>query len=108
MASGLSLSEQNRLRLLELATSLKSSLPQDSQDVTTIDLSIAALARAPLNRQESVESESGYIPSCFKDDIDLLRQAEGAAWTDQDIRLLSDSLKEVGVSVTPDLKAFIA
>jgi hypothetical protein len=90
----LTLSEQNRLRLLELAVSLK--FPVDT-----------LLSTQPKPVQPLAE-HSTYIPTCFKADIDRLRQAEGAAWGDTEIRLLADTLKEVGTAVSPDLKSFIA
>ena len=106
--SGLSLSEQNRLRLVDLAVCLQSSLPADSEMFPSITSSIASLSRSKPKLVEILEEDIPYIPSCFKADIDQLRQAEGASWTEGDIRLLSETLKEVGVAVSPHLRPFIA
>ena len=103
----MSLSEQNRLRLLDLASSLGNSDICDSAMTSAINVSIASLARNRSNGPESADQGTEFIPTCFKDDLDKLRQAEGASWGEAEIRLLAESLRELGNAVDLDLKPFI-
>ena len=84
------------------------SLPSDSDMLPTLNSSISTLTNIAPKPLEIVPEEIPFVPTCFKDDLDKLRQAEGLSWSEVEIRLLSESLKEIGRTIPSDLKSFIA